>query len=150
MTTVDSREATEFVLSRMKVVYLVLLDDNPVGYLPSQATAAAYAARLALQKEKTLPTDSWVETRIDQQDNELMVMRRSLGLVYNSTFMPYHSIKYVPLEFLDGSDIVIPEDAEDKAVAEDKVEVNADADADADDEDEDYSDSEDDSDSDSE
>ena len=79
MTTVDSREATEFVLSRMKVVYLVLLDDKPVGYLPSQADAAAYAARLALQKEKTLPKDPWAETRVDQQDKELVVMRRSLG-----------------------------------------------------------------------
>ena len=135
MTTVDAREATEFVLSRMKVVYLVLLDDNPVGYLPSQATAAAYAARLSLQKEKSLPRDSWAETRIDQQDNELVVMRRSLGLVYNSTFIPHHSIKYFPLEFLDISDIVIPEvvsDAADAAEDEDDSVSDSASDSEAD------------------
>jgi len=123
MTTVDAREATEFVLSRMKVVYLVLLDDSPVGYLPSQATAAAYAARLARQKESQFPKDSWVETCIEQQDNELLVMRRSLGLVFNSTFIPHYTIKYVPLEILDIDDIVIPEIVSD-------VETEKDSDAD--------------------
>jgi len=127
MTTVDAREATEFVLSRMKVVYLVLLDDSPVGYLPSQATAAAYAARLARQKESQFPKDSWVETCIEQQDNELLVMRRSLGLVFNSTFIPHYTIKYVPLEILDIDDIVIPE-----VVSEVETEKDSDADDEAD------------------
>jgi len=132
MTTVDAREATEFVLSRMKVVYLVLLDDSPVGYLPSQATAAAYAERFALQKQKHLPKDSWVETCIEQKDNEIIVMRRSLGLVYNSTFMPYHTIKYIPLEILDIDDIVIPEEVPE--VPEVETEKDSDADDEADDE----------------
>ncbi len=132
MTTVDAREATEFVLSRMKVVYLVLLDDSPVGYLPSQATAAAYGRRLALQKQKHLPKDSWVETCIEQKDNEIIVMRRSLGLVYNSTFMPYHTIKYIPLEILDIDDIVIPEEVPE--VPEVETEKDSDADDEADDE----------------
>jgi len=126
MTTVDAREATEFVLSRMKVVYLVLLDDSPVGYLPSQATAAAYAARLARQKESQFPKDSWVETCIEQKDNELLVMRRSLGLVFNSTFIPHYTIKYVPLEILDIDDIVIPE-----VVSEVETEKDSDADDEA-------------------
>ena len=126
MTTIDAREATEFVLSRMKVVYLVLLDDSPVGYLPSQATAAAYAARLARQKESQFPKDSWVETCIEQQDNELLVMRRSLGLVFNSTFIPHYTIKYVPLEILDIDDIVIPE-----VVSEVETEKDSDADDEA-------------------
>ena len=139
MTTVDAREATEFVLSRMKVVYLVLLDDSPVGYLPSQATAAAYAARLARQKESQFPKDSWVETCIEQQDNELLVMRRSLGLVFNSTFIPHYTIKYVPLEILDIDDIVIPEIVSDVETEKDS---DADADADADDEGESESESE--------
>ena len=108
--TIDTREATEFVLSRMKVVHLVLLDDIPVGYLPTRATAAAYAARLALQKKNMLPKDSWSETCIEQQDHELVVMRRSLGLVYNSNFIAQHRVKYVPLELLDFSDIIVPED----------------------------------------
>ena len=131
MTTVDAREATEFVLSRMKVVYLVLLDDSPVGYLPSQATAAAYAARLARQKESQFPKDSWVETCIEQQDNELLVMRRSLGLVFNSTFIPHYTIKYVPLEILDIDDIVIPE-----VVSDVETEKDSDADDEAESDDE--------------
>ncbi len=131
MTTVDAREATEFVISRMKVVYLVLLDDSPVGYLPSQATAAAYAARLARQKESQFPKDSWVETCIEQQDNELLVMRRSLGLVFNSTFIPHYTIKYVPLEILDIDDIVIPE-----VVSDVETEKDSDADDEAESDDE--------------
>ena len=113
MATVDEREATEFVLSRMKVVYLVLLDDTPVGYLPTKASASDYASRLALQQQKIIPLDSWSETCIEEQDNELVIMRRSLGLVFHSSFVPYHIIKYVPLELLDVSDITIPEDPED-------------------------------------
>ena len=112
MATVDEREATEFVLSRMKVVYLVLLDDTPVGYLPTKAAASEYASRLALQLQKTVSLDEWSETSIEEQDNELIVMRRSLGLVYHSSFVPYHSIRYVPLELLNVSDITIPEDSD--------------------------------------
>ncbi len=114
MATVDEREATEFVLSRMKVVYLVLLDDTPVGYLPTKASASDYASRLALQQQKIIPLDSWSETCIEEQDNELVIMRRSLGLVFHSAFVPYHIIKYVPLELLDVSDITIPEEEEEE------------------------------------
>ena len=71
MATVDEREATEFVLSRMKVVYLVLLDDTPVGYLPTKAAASDYASRLALQLQKTVSLDEWSETSIEEQDNKI-------------------------------------------------------------------------------
>ena len=127
--TLDTREATVFVLSRMKVVHLVLRDDIPVGYLPTQATAAAYAARLALQKKNMLPKDSWSETCIEQQDHELVVMRRSLGLVYNSTFIPYHCVKYVPLDVLDISDIIVP-DIE-TCIDDDETDSDSDSDSDS-------------------
>ena len=127
--SIDAREATEFVLSRMKIVYLVLLDDIPVGYLPTRATAEAYAGRLALQKERMVPRDSWSETRIEQHDNELVVMRRSLGLVYNSTFIPYHCVKYVPLEVLDISDIIVP-DIE-TCIDDDETDSDSDSDSDS-------------------
>ena len=78
MATVDKREATEFVLSRMKVVYLVLLDGTPVGYLPTKVRASDYASRLAIQQEKTLLRDSWSETYIEKRDNEVVVMRRGV------------------------------------------------------------------------
>ena len=106
MATIDPREATEFVLSRMKVVFLVLLDDNPVGYLPDQKTAAAYAGRLALQKEKILSADSWADVCIEEKNGEFLVLRKSLGLVYDSPFTAYHTIKYLPLEVLDINNII--------------------------------------------
>ena len=62
--------------------------------------------------QKTVSLDEWSETSIEEQDNELIVMRRSLGLVYHSSFVPYHSIRYVPLELLNVSDITIPEDSD--------------------------------------
>jgi hypothetical protein len=143
MATVDEREATEFVLSRMKVVYLVLLDDTPVGYLPTKASASDYASRLALQQQKIIPLDSWSETCIEEQDNELVIMRRSLGLVFHSSFVPYHIIKYVPLELLDVSDITIPEEEEEE-------DSDSDSDSDSEEEEDSDSDSEEEEDSDSE
>lgn len=109
MTTLDAREATSFVVGRLREnahIFVVYEEDRPIGYSETPAVARFYARSLAEKKLKKIKDDDqWSEVQLDEMEGRFVILRRTLGRVYNSAKEPVATIRYERVNLLDIRDL---------------------------------------------
>lgn len=105
MKTIDAREATSFVVGRLREnahIFVVYEDERSIGYSETPAVARFYARSLAEKKLKKIKDDDqWSEVHLEELDGRFVILKRTLGRVYNSAKEPVGTVRYERVNLLD-------------------------------------------------